>query len=313
MLSVHPEFRAEETHGFESVTEVEVTASSAGLGWSAMYVSSQAQAPHKATFAGKPVILVSALDVGPVRACVGLGDTTHCFRAGSGAVSIIPDRQDVTVDLATSAKSTHVFVRRSLLEEVAGSLNGSDPADLAITARLGTFDPFLQRICNEARESLAAPDAMTATYVDYLARMLCAYLVRKYSTASQPLLSEREGKLSPRVIARIREFTEAHLDERCSVKDIADEVGMGPDHLGRLFKNTTGMTLYQFVIRCRVDLAQKLLSESAMPIATIALECGFSDQVSLTRTFKKVIGLTPAVFRAQDEDVIVTAQTRRRR
>ncbi|HBM56940.1 MAG TPA: AraC family transcriptional regulator, partial [Acidimicrobiaceae bacterium] len=48
----------------------------------------------------------------------------------------------------------------------------------------------------------------------------------------------------------------------------------------------------------RVDRAAGLLVDTDRPIAEIAAECGFSDQANLTRQFGRLIGETPARFRA---------------
>ncbi|NKX15882.1 helix-turn-helix transcriptional regulator [Ochrobactrum pseudogrignonense] len=50
-----------------------------------------------------------------------------------------------------------------------------------------------------------------------------------------------------------------------------------------MFKRATNVTLHQYIIRRRVDKARDLLMETQMPIAEIAHECGFADQVHLTR------------------------------
>jgi AraC family transcriptional regulator len=309
-VSTALEFGAHETHGFFRVPGVNLTASSAGLGWPSLYVSSQREEPYKAALAGKPVILVAAVDVGPVRATVELTRASNMLRAASGAVSVLPDGQDIAIDLATSIKTTHVFVRRERFEEVAEPLIKTSPEALEVIPRLGIFDPFLSRLCSEVKDALKGDPLFSALYTDHLSSTLCAYLVRKHSSASAVVTAARE-RLNSRSLGKIREFVESRLQERITIKDIADELGLGPDHLGRLFKSTTGLTLYQFVIRCRIDLAQRLLSNTDTPIAMIAFESGFSDQVSLTRNFRKVTGVTPAAFRASGERPIPSVQSRR--
>lgn len=90
---------------------------------------------------------------------------------------------------------------------------------------------------------------------------------------------------------------ESKLGGQLTLAHLAADAGMGGDHFGRLFKRTAGISLYQFVIRCRIDRARHLLAETSMPIAEIALECGFADQVHLTRAFGRIVRTTPAAFR----------------
>ncbi|MDX6806922.1 AraC family transcriptional regulator [Terrihabitans rhizophilus] len=313
MTNLAPEFRAEETLNFSQIKGFTLQADSTGLGWSSLYVSHQSEAPYTASLSGKPVILVSALDVGPVRANVAVAQSSEHLRAVSGAVSIVPDMHDLHVDLVSAIKTTHVYVKRSLFDEVAGSVVKSDPQAIIIRPRMGVSDPFLHNLCNEAREALQGNPEFSALYVEHLARILCAYLIRKYSTAVEQPVSASDRELGSRTLSVIRDFIEAHLDEPVTINDIADQVKLGPDQLSRRFKITTGMTLYQFVIRSRIDAAQRLLRETDTPIALIALECGFGDQVSFTRSFKKVTGSTPGAFRSNNEEILISVDTRRRR
>jgi AraC family transcriptional regulator len=63
-------------------------------------------------------------------------------------------------------------------------------------------------------------------------------------------------------------------------------------------KKVFGLTATQYVLRVRVDRAADLLVDTDHSIADIAAECGFSDQANLTRLFGRLIGETPARFRA---------------
>jgi AraC-like DNA-binding protein len=86
--------------------------------------------------------------------------------------------------------------------------------------------------------------------------------------------------------------------ERLSVASIARTVAIHPVHLSRQFKQAFGQTIGEYVRRLRVEhVCRRLATEEDLP--TLALEAGFSDQSHLTRIFKRVIGTTPARFRAQ--------------
>ncbi len=57
-----------------------------------------------------------------------------------------------------------------------------------------------------------------------------------------------------------------------------------------------------FLRRARVEEAARRLAEGAAPLAQIALECGFCDQSHLSRTFKRLMGLTPGAWRRASRD-----------
>jgi AraC family transcriptional regulator len=64
-----------------------------------------------------------------------------------------------------------------------------------------------------------------------------------------------------------------------------------------LFRETTGESPHQFVLRQRISHAKFLLSSPDLSIAQIAVECGFANSGHLTQTFKRYVGLTPSEYR----------------
>ena len=114
--------------------------------------------------------------------------------------------------------------------------------------------------------------------------------------APQPL-SSRPQTLSWDRFRRAIRFVNEHLDSKLRWEEIAAEVGLDPFTFGRAFKVSTGMTPHQYVIRCRLRRAMKLLPRQALSLADIALEVGCSCQSHLTTLFRKHLGITPGAFR----------------
>ncbi|MEO0458365.1 MAG: helix-turn-helix transcriptional regulator, partial [Cyanobacteria bacterium P01_A01_bin.114] len=54
---------------------------------------------------------------------------------------------------------------------------------------------------------------------------------------------------------------------------------------------------HQYVLQCRVKQAQQLLKQPHLSIATVSVQAGFKDQNHLTRTFRRLIGITPKAYR----------------
>jgi transcriptional regulator GlxA family with amidase domain len=99
------------------------------------------------------------------------------------------------------------------------------------------------------------------------------------------------------VLRRAQRYVNGNLDTKLTWEEIAAALGMDPFKLGRGFKLSTGMTLHQYVTRCRVRHAMNLLAQGKLSIADIALEVGFSCQSHLTTLFHKHAGTTPGAFR----------------
>lgn len=81
------------------------------------------------------------------------------------------------------------------------------------------------------------------------------------------------------------------------VPQMAAIAGVSPTSLERLARRTLGISPQQLLQRLRLEHAVFLITQTPMSMGDIAAECGFYDQSSFTRQFRKVLGLTPGAYR----------------
>jgi AraC family transcriptional regulator len=93
------------------------------------------------------------------------------------------------------------------------------------------------------------------------------------------------------------DYIHTNLDRDLSLAELASDVNISPTYFASLFKQATGISPYQYVIRQRVERAKVMLTKTNLTIADIALQVGFSSQSHLTQQFKRVTGLTPKQVR----------------
>jgi PAS domain S-box-containing protein len=79
---------------------------------------------------------------------------------------------------------------------------------------------------------------------------------------------------------------------------LAGLAGLSPTQLQRLCRGTLGISPQQLVQRLRLEHAVQLATTTHLPLGVIAAECGFYDQASFTRQFRRVLGLTPGAYRS---------------
>ena len=96
-----------------------------------------------------------------------------------------------------------------------------------------------------------------------------------------------------RVIAAIRE----RIELQWRVAQMAEIAGVSSPSLERLARRTLGLPPQQLLQRLRLEHAVMLITQTSMSMGNIAAECGFYDQSSFTRQFRKVLGLTPGAYR----------------
>lgn len=72
---------------------------------------------------------------------------------------------------------------------------------------------------------------------------------------------------------------------------------MNPFHFVRTFKQATGYAPHQYIVNRRVERARRLLAETELPVAQVALSVGFQNQSHFTKVFRRATGATPRTFR----------------
>ena len=90
-----------------------------------------------------------------------------------------------------------------------------------------------------------------------------------------------------------------HPGEDLSVAALADRMAMSPRNFARLFLSAAGQTPAKFVDRARADAARCKLEQTALPVATIAEECGFGDAERMRRTFQRLFDVSPHNYRTR--------------
>jgi AraC family transcriptional regulator len=133
-------------------------------------------------------------------------------------------------------------------------------------------------------------------YTESLHHTLCLHLLRHYTT-SQTEINYSDDILPAYLHRRLEEYIQANLSQNITLSDMAQVTSLSVSHLTKLFKQSQGISLYQYVIHCRILRAKQLLKHQQLTIADIATQVGFADQSHLTHHFKRHVGLTPRVFR----------------
>jgi AraC family transcriptional regulator len=101
----------------------------------------------------------------------------------------------------------------------------------------------------------------------------------------------------PSWLSRATDLLHEEFRTNLKVQDIANEIGVHPFHLSRVFRTIHRQTIGEYVQKLRVDYACKQLALPENDLVTVALAAGFADQSHFTRVFKNLTGITPGAFR----------------
>jgi AraC family transcriptional regulator len=99
--------------------------------------------------------------------------------------------------------------------------------------------------------------------------------------------------VEPAWLKRIDRLIDARYREPIVLRELAEEAGVHPVHVSRVFKRARGLSIRAAVHRRRVVEACRLLQESRMPLSEIALLTGFYDQSHLCGVVRRVTGFSP--------------------
>lgn len=135
-------------------------------------------------------------------------------------------------------------------------------------------------------------------YAETLA-LLLLWELRYAANPKRSRLNPVRGGLTARQLTRVREFIDAQIPNEITISDLAALAGLSHYHFIRAFKDTVGLTPYQYVLSERTQRARALLSNPALSLADVALAVGFSDVSQLNRVFQKFTGVTPTAFRRE--------------
>jgi len=102
----------------------------------------------------------------------------------------------------------------------------------------------------------------------------------------------------PHWLGRAQQFIHAYYREPFSLGDVAAAADVHPVHLARTFRQYFDCTVGEYVRNRRIEFACQQIAHANTALPDIAVEAGFYDQSQFTRTFKRVVGATPAEFRA---------------
>lgn len=88
-----------------------------------------------------------------------------------------------------------------------------------------------------------------------------------------------------------------NVNRRIYLEELARESGVSVSHYSRLFVQKTGHSPLEYFVNLKIQRACRLLDNTALTIAEIASEIGFSDQFYFSRIFHKVMNLSPVRYR----------------
>lgn len=155
--------------------------------------------------------------------------------------------------------------------------------------RIADLENWLNRIVIEQRNR------------DACSRALCESLTRALRIECARAVGIARCDNQSRVVAAALEIISSEYAQSLRPKDIAERIGVSPAHLSHELQRRTGRSPTEWIMHTRVEAAKSLLLTTRHAIATIAEAVGYADVSQLNRTFRQLLGTSPAGWRRAND------------
>ena len=129
---------------------------------------------------------------------------------------------------------------------------------------------------------------------NYLSTAILCEFHNQYNLSRAPISADSKKE---QIYNDILDYIKWHKDVNLRVIDIANHFGYNEKYLSHVFQSIKGMSLKQYMLQQKVELAKYMLVDTNDTVATIAKQLGYNDSYNFMKLFKKRVGLTPTEYR----------------
>lgn len=219
----------------------------------------------------------------------------HEQRVEGPAVWIVPGGMPHGLSCPSEADMVTLFMEEHFIQETLRQ--PIREFALMTFAQLGSCDPLAGQVGRAFQTLCRDEEHDRPLYVECIGTTLSAHLLQ--AMFGLTTAGRRAGGLSAECLGLVMRYIDDHLSEPLRLDRLAKVAGMCRSRFTERFKVSLGLTACAYIIRRRVETAQRLLETSDMKTIDIALTCGFSDETSLARAFRRILHCTPREIRAQ--------------
>lgn len=154
-------------------------------------------------------------------------------------------------------------------------------------------DPELHRTFMELCGEFMERQDYYSVLVNAIVTKIFVLLLRKYMDACE---LPKDQLHDSQTVVRIARYLQTNA-ATASLGGMAAEFHYSPEYVSRLIRQMTGQTFIQLLTTVRMENAEQLLRDTAMPVADIATAVGYESSEHFIRTFRKHTGHTPSSYR----------------
>lgn len=224
---------------------------------------------------------------------------------GVGGAQLTEPGEQVRCTFRGPNEALHLFFPQAMVASVYQRVRCRGPA-FHLEDPAFHVDPVLGQLARMLASTEDTDGHFNALCGEGLAYAMLAHVLSRY--ARETTISVTDNGLPLWRLRRAIDYIDANLADPITLQDIAQHTGLSRMHFAMQFRITTGRTPHAFLLSQRVERAKSLLQEG-MPIVQAALAVGFQAQAHFTTAFRKMNGITPGRWRAQQRAAIGGGRT----
>lgn len=225
-----------------------------------------------------------------------IDETKQKESINDGDCLIVPAMASHKSNWDREVEFTFMILEPSYLNQIAHETVDGDRVELM--PHFAKPDSVISSIAAVLKTELESDSVGGKFYVESAITFLAAHLLRHHCSRTQMFKNYADGLPKYRLREAIAYINE-HLNEEISLEAIANHLHMSQYYFCHLFKQSIGISPYQYVLQQRIEKAKQLLKQRKLTIINVALECGFANQTHFTKHFRKLTGTTPRAYREQ--------------
>lgn len=204
-------------------------------------------------------------------------------------------------DLAEEARRVNPYVKIVFL-------TGYADFDYAYSALKSRCDDYILKI-NIKKEIIESLNRLLENleYTEKIKTLENAREIQVVGNAEKKQVAEADIKalivdVDTDAVTHLKQYVSEHINDDLSLQKLSSVVYLTPSYLSRIFKQTTGVTLSEYIMDARITEAKKLLRGTQLKVYEIAKLVGIDTNEYFNRIFKKKTGVSPNSFRKMHYD-----------
>ncbi len=210
-----------------------------------------------------------------------------------GHIMLFPKNEELWVRTQTGGVK---LLEMTLSDAALTSASNQTDGEVARFSWHDQVDPRIRALVNAVNTERVAGFPSGKLFLDSIERALAAALVDSYAS-QHPTTPTYRGGLGPARLRKIQELVYAKSEDELTLQEMAQAVELSIAHFSQMFRQSTGQSPHQFVLRHRIDRAKEMLRATRVRALDVAIACGFKTQQHFSRVFRQICGVTPRQYR----------------